>query len=78
MAVAHESPPRKLTVIDLYSAVIVQVNLALSQMGMGHIENSLVGGVVNRGISGGEKRRLSIAIQLIQDPGRHMTVQRFV
>ena len=46
-------------------------------MGMGHIENSLVGGVVNRGISGGEKRRLSIAIQLIQDPGRHMKAQKF-
>ena len=47
----------------------MQVNLALVQMGMRHIEDSLVGGVVNRGISGGEKRRLSIAIQLIQDPG---------
>ena len=36
---------------------------------MRHLADSIVGGVVKRGISGGEKRRLSIATQLIQDPG---------
>ena len=45
------------------------MDLSLSQVGLRHVADSLVGGVVERGISGGEKRRLSIATQLIQDPG---------
>ena len=51
-------------------AFLSQVELALSQVGLRHVADTLVGGVVERGISGGEKRRLSIALQLIQDPGQ--------
>ena len=52
--------------------------IALSQMGMRHLADSIVGGVVKRGISGGEKRRLSIATQLIQDPGARIIYMHFI
>lgn len=41
-------------------------------MGLRHLTDSIVGGVINRGLSGGEKRRLSIATQLILDPGTNL------
>ena len=40
----------------------------LSNMGLGHVAGSKVGGHIVRGISGGERRRVSIAVQLLQDP----------
>jgi len=38
------------------------------QMGLGHCVDHFVGGKMKKGISGGEKRRVSIAIQILADP----------
>ena len=40
----------------------------IEDMGLRHVTDTIIGGLVTRGISGGEKRRVSIAVQLLQDP----------
>ncbi|VDI50556.1 ATP-binding cassette sub-family G member 5-like isoform X1 [Mytilus galloprovincialis] len=45
-----------------------KVDKAIAEMGLKHVADSRVGGSVVRGISGGERRRVTIAIQLLQDP----------
>ena len=39
-------------------------------MGLKEVADSRVGGAVVRGVSGGEKRRVTIAVQLLKDPGK--------
>ena len=51
---------------------MLQVDSAIADMGLRHIRNSRIGGTIIKGISGGEKRRVSVAIQLLQDPGKQM------
>ncbi|XP_067682039.1 ATP-binding cassette sub-family G member 5-like [Haliotis asinina] len=45
-----------------------KVQEVIEQMGLRHVADSRIGGQVTRGVSGGEKRRVTIAIQLLQDP----------
>jgi ATP-binding cassette subfamily G (WHITE) protein 5 (sterolin 1) len=45
-----------------------QVHSVIVDLGLSHVQDALVGGVILRGISGGERRRVSIAVQLLQDP----------
>ena len=40
----------------------------MGDMSITHVADSRVGGMLQRGISGGERRRVSIAVQLLQDP----------
>lgn len=40
----------------------------IDDLGLSHVRNSRVGGAMSRGLSGGERRRLSIAVELITDP----------
>ncbi|XP_033735313.1 ATP-binding cassette sub-family G member 5-like [Pecten maximus] len=47
---------------------IAKVDTVIQKMGLNPVRNSKVGGLIERGISGGEKRRVTIAIQLLQDP----------
>lgn len=35
---------------------------------LGHAENTIIGNTLNRGLSGGEKRRVSIAVDIIHEP----------
>lgn len=45
-----------------------RVREVLSLLGLNHCANTIVGGELMKGLSGGEKRRLSIGIQMITDP----------
>ncbi|XP_016127707.1 ATP-binding cassette sub-family G member 5-like [Sinocyclocheilus grahami] len=38
------------------------------ELSLGHVAHSMIGGRIFPGISGGERRRVSIASQLLQDP----------
>ena len=38
-------------------------------MGLRGVADNRIGGAVVRGVSGGEKRRITIGIQLLKDPG---------
>jgi len=40
----------------------------LNVMQLGHIQNSIVGGLEKRGISGGQRKRVSIGLELAADP----------
>ncbi|KAL9379865.1 hypothetical protein Peur_028347 [Populus x canadensis] len=49
------------------AAAIVQE--LLKQLGLEHVANVRIGSESNRGISGGEKRRVSVGLDLVHDPG---------
>lgn len=55
--------------------MLLQVDVILSDLGLKHISESLVGGSIIRGISGGERRRVSIGVQLLQDPGERLAIK---
>ena len=40
----------------------------VAQLGIGHILDTRVGGVSSKGVSGGEKRRITIALQMLKSP----------
>ncbi|CAD5113452.1 DgyrCDS2620 [Dimorphilus gyrociliatus] len=48
--------------------VTQRVEQVLNEIGLKHVADSKVGGAFKRGISGGEKRRVSIGCQLLCDP----------
>lgn len=45
-----------------------KVSKVIIEMGLKNVADSRIGGSIVRGISGGEKRRVTIAIQLLQNP----------
>jgi len=47
---------------------VARAEQVLSQLGLRHCADTLVGSEFVKGISGGEKRRVSIAIQILTDP----------
>jgi len=47
---------------------IVNPCSVLSELGLRHVSNSKVGGAEVRGCSGGERRRVSIGVQMLMDP----------
>lgn len=46
----------------------LQVKATLQKLGLAHCAKTLIGGKTKKGISGGEKRRVSIAVELIRNP----------
>ncbi|GAM18042.1 hypothetical protein SAMD00019534_012170 [Acytostelium subglobosum LB1] len=52
------APPKK----------VERVNSVLAELGLSHVAHNRIGTPENRGISGGERRRLSIAAELLVDP----------
>jgi ABC-type multidrug transport system ATPase subunit len=49
-------------------AVVEHVETLLVRMGIDHIRDSVIGGEAVRGISGGQRKRVNIAIELITEP----------
>jgi ABC-type multidrug transport system ATPase subunit len=45
-----------------------RVNRVIAELGLQHVRDTKIGGKFNRGISGGERRRVSIGVQLLTDP----------
>ncbi|XP_076099071.1 ATP-binding cassette sub-family G member 8-like [Mytilus galloprovincialis] len=45
-----------------------RVDSVIAELGLRHVSNSKVGNAESRGVSGGERRRVSIGIQLLLDP----------
>lgn len=43
----------------------------MAELSLSHVAHSVIGGQVFPGISGGERRRVSIASQLLQDPSEY-------
>ena len=54
----------------------LQVNRVILEMGLKNVADTKIGGTVVRGISGGEKRRVTIAIQLLQNPSKQPITSR--
>ena len=46
----------------------LQVESVIAELGLRHVADTKVGGVEVRGISGGERRRVSIGVQLLVNP----------
>uniref|UniRef100_A0A8C2IQK3 ATP-binding cassette sub-family G member 5 n=1 Tax=Cyprinus carpio TaxID=7962 RepID=A0A8C2IQK3_CYPCA len=49
-------------------AIRKKVAAVMVELSLGHVAHSVIGGRIFPGISGGERRRVSIASQLLQDP----------
>lgn len=49
-------------------AIRKKVGAVMAELSLGHVAHSVIGGRIFPGISGGERRRVSIASQLLQDP----------
>ncbi|XP_044465584.1 ABC transporter G family member 10-like [Mangifera indica] len=47
---------------------VARVRELLVELGLEHVANERIGGESSRGISGGEKRRVSIGVDLVHDP----------
>lgn len=50
------------------NAIEVQVDRIIRSLGLDHCRHTMIGGVLFKGISGGEKKRTSIGYELITDP----------
>lgn len=48
--------------------VSINVEELMKELGLDHIADSRVGGGSDHGISGGERRRVSIGVDLVHDP----------
>lgn len=49
---------------------LARVLTVLAELGLRHVANTLIGGEAIKGISGGERRRVSIGCQLLLDPSK--------
>lgn len=64
MFVAHLKLPTTFNAKDIRK----RVDNVINELGLSHVADSKVGGAEDRGVSGGERRRVSIGVQLLLDP----------
>jgi len=50
------------------AAKVARVNNLLDQLGLLRVANTIIGNEGHRGVSGGERRRVSIGIDIVHDP----------
>lgn len=62
------------------TCVYVQINAILTELGIDHVADQQVGdgGYSIRGLSGGERRRVSIAVQVLSAPRKSMDMRCYV
>ncbi|KAK8586766.1 hypothetical protein V6N13_085790 [Hibiscus sabdariffa] len=58
----------RLRLHDEHNRVVIRVKELLQELGLELVANVRIGDESNRGISGGEKRRVSIGVDLVHDP----------
>lgn len=51
-----------------YEEQVQKVNAVIDSLGLTHVKNSTVGSNLSRGISGGEKKRVAIAVEMVCNP----------
>ena len=50
------------------SAIVETVERIITRIGLAHIQHSIIGGETVRGISGGQRKRVNIALELLTEP----------
>lgn len=63
----RKSPPQPLPELSWF----LQVDAVMAELSLSHVANSVIGSRIFQGISDGERRRVSIAAQLLQDPSEY-------
>lgn len=58
----------KLPIHFPYQEKMERIERILVDLNISHIADSKIGGIINRGISGGEKKRVAIAMELVHEP----------
>ncbi|KAK3094013.1 hypothetical protein FSP39_022934 [Pinctada imbricata] len=66
--------PGRTTTVELET----KVDSVITEMGLKQVADCRVGGNIVRGISGGERRRVTIALQLLQDPSLDSYTARYL
>lgn len=51
---------------------LARVDEVLDMLRLTEVQHSRIGGILHRGISGGEKRRVSIGIEILTSPGQSL------
>lgn len=52
-------------------SLFLQVDAVMAELRLSQVANSVIGSRIFQGISDGERRRVSIAAQLLQDPSEY-------
>ena len=66
--VLHHAAKLKLPSDMDHDALVEKVDRLITQMGLAHIRDQIIGDEKTRGISGGQRKRVNIAIELITSP----------
>ena len=52
------------------------IDKVLSEIGLSHVSDNVIGTILRRGLSGGQKRRVSVAMELVDTPSTPATLGR--